>query len=46
MWCVQVQVVETMVSYPDVIKLLLDHGEKPDHRNKEGRTPLVEAALW
>lgn len=32
--------------YPAIIKLLLDHGAKPDHQNKDGRTPLMEAALW
>lgn len=32
--------------YPAVIKLLLDHGAKPNARDKDGRTPLMEAALW
>lgn len=29
-----------------VTKLLLDHGAKPNHQDKDGRTPLMEAALW
>src|SRR5690242_20517611 len=32
--------------YPAVVKLLLDHGAKPNARDKDGRTPLMEAALW
>jgi hypothetical protein len=32
--------------YPAIIKLLLDHGAKPEHQNRDGRTPLMEAALW
>jgi ankyrin repeat protein len=32
--------------YSDVIKLLLNHRAKPDYRNTNGRTPLIEAALW
>lgn len=32
--------------YSAVTKLLLDHGARPDHQDNEGRTPLMEAALW
>ena len=32
--------------YPTVTKLLLDHGAKPNARDKDGRTSLMEAALW
>jgi len=32
--------------YSNVVKLLLDHGAKPDHQNNDGRTPLMEAAFW
>jgi ankyrin repeat protein len=31
--------------HPAMIKLLLDHGAKLDHQNKDGRSPLMEAAL-
>lgn len=32
--------------YPAIIKLLHDHGADVDHQNKNGRSPLMEAALW
>lgn len=32
--------------YPSVTKLLLDHGAKPNAQDNDGRTPLMEAALW
>ena len=32
--------------YPAIIKLLLDHEANADHQNKDGRSPLMEAALW
>lgn len=32
--------------YPAMIKLLLDHGADVDQQNKNGRSPLMEAALW
>jgi hypothetical protein len=32
--------------YPAIVKLLLDHGANPDHQDKDGRTPLMEASLW
>ena len=31
---------------PGIIKLLFDHGANADHPNKDGRSPLIEAALW
>lgn len=32
--------------YPAIVKLLLDHGADGDHQNNEGRSPLMEAAIW
>ena len=32
--------------YPAIVKLLLERGADPNHQTKEGRTPLMEAALW
>jgi ankyrin repeat protein len=32
--------------FSEVIQVLLDNGANPDHQNKEGRSPLMEAALW
>ena len=32
--------------YPAIVKLLLERGADPNHQDKEGRTPLMEAALW
>ncbi|KAH7371493.1 DYW family of nucleic acid deaminases-domain-containing protein [Pyrenochaeta sp. MPI-SDFR-AT-0127] len=32
--------------YPDIIKLLLEHGTNIDYQNKHGRSSLMEAALW
>lgn len=32
--------------YPPMIKLLVDPGANPDHQNEDGRTSLMEAALW
>lgn len=31
---------------PGMVALLLDNGAKVNRRNKRGRTPLMEAALW
>ena len=32
--------------YPAMIKLLLDHGADVNHQNKNGKSSLMEAALW
>ncbi|KAK1250162.1 hypothetical protein MKX08_010165 [Trichoderma sp. CBMAI-0020] len=32
--------------HPEIVKLLLDHGADPNARMVDGRTPLMEAALW
>lgn len=32
--------------YPAIVKLLLERGADPNFQSKEGRTPLMEAALW
>lgn len=32
--------------FPVVVELLLDRGANADFQNKNGRTPLMEAALW
>ena len=32
--------------YPAIVELLLERGADPNHQDKEGRTPLMEAALW
>lgn len=32
--------------YPAIVKLLLDHGADVNRQNKNGRSPLMEAALW
>ena len=32
--------------YPAIVKLLLERGADPNHQTEEGRTPLMEAALW
>ena len=32
--------------YPAIVKLLLERGADPNFQTKEGRTPLMEAALW
>ena len=32
--------------FPAVVKLLLDRGANADFQNKDGRTPLMQAALW
>jgi hypothetical protein len=32
--------------YPEIIKLLLENGAHTDHQDKNGRTALMEAALW
>jgi hypothetical protein len=32
--------------YPAIVKLLLDYGVDADHQNKNGRSPLMEAAIW
>lgn len=32
--------------YPDMVRLLLDFGANPNTRTVDGRTPLMEAALW
>ena len=31
--------------YPPITKFLLDHEAKPNHQDKDGRTPLMKAAL-
>ena len=32
--------------YPRMVTLFLDHGARINSRNDQGRTPLMEAALW
>ncbi|KAH7231300.1 uncharacterized protein BKA55DRAFT_598575 [Fusarium redolens] len=32
--------------YPEMVKLLLDFGADPNVRTVDGRTPLMEAAIW
>ncbi|KAM0798340.1 hypothetical protein BDR22DRAFT_859787, partial [Usnea florida] len=32
--------------YPTIVKLLLERGADPNFQSKDGRTPLMEAALW
>lgn len=32
--------------YPRMVILFLDHGARINSRNDQGRTPLMEAALW
>ncbi|EXJ70612.1 uncharacterized protein A1O5_06683 [Cladophialophora psammophila CBS 110553] len=32
--------------FPDIVKLLLQRGANPNSQTKDGRSPLMEAALW
>ena len=32
--------------YPRIVTLFLDHGARIKSRNGQGRTPLMEAAVW